>query len=89
MIIPHIKDIKWALEVVPEPVLSEQDKLNAEYDFYKKLQYALGYNADCNAKVIACVPAVHKDFMFNITRSELLGLVETRRAKLHEQLNSI
>lgn len=66
-----------------------RDSLNAEYNFYKTLCYALGYSADCNAKVIACVPAVHKDFMFNITRSELLGLVETRRAKLHEQLNSI
>lgn len=89
MNIPHIKDSKWALEVVPEPVLSEQDKLNAEHDFYKKLQYALGYNADCNAKVIVCVPSVHQDFMFNITRSELLDLVTTRRQFLHEQLNSI
>lgn len=80
---------KWALVSIPEPVLSEQDKLNAEYDFYKKLQYALSYNTDCNAKVIACVPTVHKDFMFNITRSELLDLVTTRRQFLHEQLNSI
>lgn len=69
-------------------MLSEKDKLNAEYDFYKNLQYALGYSADCNAKVVAYVPAIHKDFMFNITRSELLDLVSTRRQFLHEQLNS-
>lgn len=66
-----------------------RDSLNAEYNFYKTLCYALGYSADCDAKVIACVPSVHKDFMFNITRSELLELVTTRRQFLHEQLNRI
>ena len=60
-----------------------------EYKFYRDLTYALNYGASCDAKVIACVPAIHKDLMFNITSSELLGLVETRRTKLREQLNSV
>lgn len=69
----------------------EADQLNEEYDFFKSLCYALGHNADFNACAIVNMPGyyVGKNFMFNLTREELITLVNNRRTKIHEQLNGI
>lgn len=69
----------------------ERDRLNKEYDFFKSMCYALGYDAKFKAMCICNVTMLpkDKDFGFDLTRDEIITLVNNRREKLHEQLNSI
>jgi len=69
----------------------ERDKINEEYNFFKSMCYALGFNADFKALCVCNVGTFPngKDFSFELTRDEIITLVNNRRTNLHEQLNSI
>lgn len=69
-----------------------QDELNREYDFYKRMLYALYYNMDFSAitKIIAVSSDENiRESYLQLSREELISIFEKRREQTHVKLNSI
>lgn len=67
----------------------EQDKLNELYDKVKKMQYALSYDSKFDSLLtVSLDSSPDVALVFQLTREEILTILDTRRSMINEQLNS-